>query len=651
MLRTSRIKDHYAEQRMFSRRAVIATVLIVIAIVVLIGRLTFLQVIRYDYFAELSQGNRIRIEPVPPNRGLILDRNGVTLATNQPTYQLELTREQVPDVDGTLKGLVEIGLLTADDVPRLTRVIRSRRSFEAVPVKLQLTEEELARFAVRRQDFPGVEIQPRLTRFYPLGTSGVHALGYVAAISEEDKARIEQADYAGTTLIGKLGVEGTYESELHGETGFQQILVNAQGRRVERLGLTVPELTRKEPIAGNDLLLTLDARLQKVAEEALGAQRGAIVALDPSNGDVLALASAPAFDPNALTRGLTVSEYNALATDIDRPLLNRALRGTYPPGSTVKPLFALAGLEYGVVTPEHTEFCRGRWSSPGYGRVRRDWRPEGHGNVDMRKAIATSCDVYFFDLARLLGIDRMAAFVSRFGLGAPTGIDIDGERSGIVPSTEWKKKAYRQKEYQVWFPGDTISVGIGQGQMLTTPLQLAHSIATVAARGQRFRPRLVKAVRDAKSGETRELAPVALEAAQVSDPHAWEVAIGGMVDVANAPYGTARGAAARAPYLIAGKSGTAQVFSVAANERIRKAGELEERLRDHALFVAFAPADVPMPKIVVTVIVENAPGGGSAFAAPIARRLLDAYLLTPEELVAQEAARKPAPAAPVTRGD
>lgn len=651
MLRSSRIKDHYAEQRMFTRRAMVAAVLIVIAIALLIARLTFLQVIRYDYFAELSQGNRIRIEPVPPNRGLILDRNGLTLATNQPTYQIELTREQVPDVDGTLKGLVDIGLLTADDVPRLTRVIRSRRSFEAVPVKLQLTEEELARFAVRRQDFPGVEIQPRLTRFYPLGTSGVHALGYVAAISEDDKARIEQADYAGTTLIGKLGVEGTYEAELHGETGFQQILVNAQGRRVERLGLTVPELTRKEPVAGNDLVLTLDARLQKVAEEALGPQRGAVVALDPSNGDVLALASTPAFDPNALTRGLTVREYNDLATDIDRPLLNRALRGTYPPGSTVKPLFALGGLEYGVVTPEHTEFCRGRWSASGYGRVRRDWKPEGHGTVDMRKAIATSCDVYFFDLARMMGIDRMAEFVSRFGLGAPTGIDIDGERSGIVPSTEWKKKAYRQPEYQVWFPGDTISVGIGQGQMLTTPLQLAHSIATVAARGQRFRPRLVKAIRDSRSGETREVMPVALDPVQMSDSRAWQVAIDGMVDVANASYGTARAAAARAPYLIAGKSGTAQVFSVAINERMRKAGDLEERLRDHALFVAFAPADAPMPKIAVAVIVENAPGGGSAFAAPIVRRLLDAYLLTPEELAAQEATRRPASAVPAARGD
>ena len=650
MARTRRIKDQHAEGRVFTRRTIIAGAVVAVCFAILIGRLTYLQVMRYDYFADLSQGNRIRIEPIPPNRGLILDRNGVALATNQPTYQLELIREQVPDVDATLKGLVEIGLLQPDDIARLHRVIRARRSFEAIPVRLQLTEEELARFAVRRQDFPGVEIQPRLTRFYPAGGSAVHALGYVAAISEEDKAKIEEADYAGTTLIGKLGIEGTYETELHGKSGFQQILVNAQGRRVERLGLTVPELSRKEPTAGNDLLLTLDTKLQKVAEAALGTNRGAVVALDPSNGDVLALASTPAFDPNVFTRGLAVGEYNALVTDVDRPLLNRALRGTYPPGSTVKPLFALAALEYGVVTPEHTEFCRGRWSSPGYGRVRRDWKPEGHGTVNMRKAIATSCDVYFFDIARMMGIDRMASFVSKFGLGAPTGIDIDGERSGIVPSTEWKKRAYRQKEQQVWFPGDTISVGIGQGQMLVTPLQLASAIATVASRGQRFQPRLVKGIRDAVTGQTRELPPTALPGVQLADPAGWDIAVGGMIDVANAPYGTARGAAAKSSYLIAGKSGTAQVFSVASNERIRKAGELAERLRDHALFVAFAPADAPMPKIVVAIIVENAPGGGSAFAAPIARKLLDAYLLTPEELAAQEAKRTPAPVA-TTRGD
>jgi penicillin-binding protein 2 len=330
-------------------------------------------------------------------------------------------------------------------------------------------------------------------------------------------------------------------------------------------------------------------------------------------------------------------------------MYDRALRGVYPPGSTVKPIFALAALEFGVVTPHETRYCRGRWSSPGYGRMRRDWKPEGHGTVDMRKAIATSCDVYFFDIARLMGIDRMASFTSQFGLGAPTGIDIAGERSGIVPSTEWKKRAYRQKEFQVWFPGDTISVGIGQGQMLVTPLQLAHATATLAAHGQRFEPRLVRAVRNVATGEVRELAPQALPPAKTSDPGAWEYAIGGMFDVVNAQYGSARSYVGKTQYTMAGKSGTAQVFTVAVTERVRKADELAEHLRDHALFVAFAPVEAP--KIAVAVVVENAPRGGSAFASPIARRILDAYLLTPEQWAEQEAQRKPQPPTTPATGD
>ncbi|RPH49261.1 MAG: penicillin-binding protein 2, partial [Lysobacterales bacterium] len=403
-----------------------------------------------------------------------------------------------------------------------------------------------------------------------------------------------------------------------------------------------------EPLAGNDLFLTIDQRVQQAAEEALRGQRASAVAIDPANGDVLAFVSTPAFDPNLFARGLSRPEYLALTEDPDRPMYDRALRGVYPPGSTVKPIFALAALEYGVVSAGESRYCRGRWSSPGYGRMRRDWKPEGHGAVDMRRAIATSCDVYFFDIARLMGIDRMASFVSQFGLGAPTGIDIAGERSGIVPSTEWKRRAYRQKELQVWFPGDTISVGIGQGQMLVTPLQLAHATATIAARGQRFEPRLVRAIRNVQTGEVRNLPPKALPPAKTSDPGAWEVAIGGMFDVVNAPHGTARSYLRDPLYHMAGKSGTAQVFTVAVTERMRKAGELAEHLRDHALFIAFAPVEAP--KIAVAVVVENAPGGGSGFASPIARRILDAYLLTPEQWAAQEAKRQPAPpAAPTPR--
>jgi penicillin-binding protein 2 len=652
MSRSVRIKDHHYEQQLFERRALAAAIIMAVAVVAVIARLIWLQVVKYDYYVQESQGNRIKIEPIPPNRGLILDRNGQPLATNAPSYQLELTREQVPDLDATLKELASLGMFEADEIAALKKDIRSRRSFEAVPVKLQLTDQELARFAARRHNFPGVEITPRLTRFYPLGNSSVHAIGYVGAISEEDEKLLNLEDYAGTTLTGKSGVERAYENELHGSAGSQQLLVNAQGRRVTSVGRGAIDLVRKEPIAGNDLILTIDHRVQQATEDALRGQRAAAIAIDPRNGDIITYVSTPAFDPNLFARGLSRAEYIALTEDPNRPMYDRVLRGVYPPGSTVKPIFAMAGLETGVVTSHDSRYCRGSWSSPGYGRARRDWKPAGHGYVDMRKAIATSCDVYFFDIARLMGIDRMAAFVGQFGIGAPTGIDIAGERVGILPSSEWKKRAYRsRKELQIWFPGDTISVGIGQGQMQVTPVQLANAISAVAARGKRFQPRLVRAVRDAQSGTTREIAPRELPAVKTTVAEGWDVAIGGMLDVVNAPHGTARSYLQPTPtYIMAGKSGTAQVFTVAITERVRKAGELAEHLRDHALFVAFAPADAPT--IAVAVIIENAPGGGSGFASPIARRILDTYLLTPEELAAQDAKRKPAAnAAPLPRGD
>jgi len=641
MLRSARIKDHNAEHRLFDRRAIAAAIVMVLAIAAVILRLVWLQVLKYEYFVDLSQGNRIKIEPIPPNRGLILDRNGVPMATNAPSYQLELRREQVPDLDATLASLAAIGLLEVDDIPALKKDIRSRRIFDAVPIRLQLNEEELARFAARRHDFPGVDIRPRLTRYYPLGESSVHATGYVGAISEEDKKTLNIDDYAGTNLTGKSGVEKAYERELHGTAGLQQLLVNAQGRSVERIGRSPVDLVRKEPIAGNDLYLTIDQRVQQIAEEALRGQRASAVAIDPANGDIIAFVSTPAFDPNLFARGLSRTEYRALTEDPDKPMYDRAIRGVYPPGSTIKPLMGLAALQYGVVTPEHTEYCRGLFRLPRVSRPWRDWNYDrgGHGPVNMRKAIATSCDVYFYDMANLLGVDRIHDFLAQFGLGAPTGIDIPGEKTGILPSTQWKKNAFRQPQMKIWYPGDTISIGIGQGYMSATPLQVAHYAATIAARGHRFQPRLVKAIRNVRTGEIRELEPKELPTVKESEPAAWDVAVGGMIDVANAPYGTARGAAANAPYLIAGKSGTAQVFKAAANERVRKANELQEHLRDHALFIAFAPADAPMPKLAVAVVVENAPSGGSAFAAPIARRILDAYLLTPEQWAEQEAKR------------
>ena len=647
MSRSVRIKDHHAEQQLFDQRAIAAGVIIALAIGAVIARLVWLQVIKYDYFLDLSQGNRIKIEPIPPNRGLILDRNGVPLATNAPSYQLELRREQVPDLDATLAGLSEIGLLDSDDIPAIKKDIRTRRIFDAVPIKLQLNEEELARFAARRHNFPGVDVKPRLTRYYPLGVSSVHATGYVGAISEEDKKTLNIDDYAGTTLTGKSGVEKAYESQLHGTAGLQQLLVNAQGRSVERIGRARVDLVRKEPVAGNDLFLTIDQHVQQVAEEALRTQRGSVVAIDPSNGDVIAFVSTPAFDPNLFARGLSRAQYLALTNDPERPMYDRAIRGIYPPGSTIKPLMGLAALQYGVVTPDHTELCRGMFRLPRVSRPWRDWNWDkgGHGPVNMRKAIATSCDVYFYDTANLMGIDRIHDFLEQFGLGAPTGIDIPGELTGILPSTKWKRTRFKQAEMQQWYPGDTISVGIGQGYMSATPLQLAHFAAAIAARGQRFQPRLVKAIRDVKTGQVRELEPKALPSVKTADPGAWDIAIDGMIDVANAPYGTARAVGANSSYLLAGKSGTAQVFKAAANERVRKAGELQEHLRDHVLFIAFGPADAPMPKMAVAVVIENArplPGtnsaGGSSVAGPIARRVLDSYLLTPEQW--QEAEQK-----------
>ncbi len=449
------------------------------------------------------------------------------------------------------------------------------------------------------------------------------------------------AKYAGTTLIGKLGIERAYEEELHGDTGHQQLLVNAQGRLVERVGVSAAELLRQEPMAGNDLILALDMRVQRAAEQALAGKRGAVVAIDPNNGDVIAFVSTPTFDPNGFARGLSVSEYSALQNDIDKPLYDRALRGVYPPGSTIKPLVALAALEYGTADPDDTRTCRGVFQLPGSSHRYRDWKKGGHGTVNMHKAIAESCDTYFYGVADKLGIDRMHDFLVKFGLGGETGIDIAGERSGLVPSKAWKKQAFKRRELQTWFPGETVIAGIGQGFMLATPLQLAQMAATIATRGQRFAPRLVKRIRDARTGEARELPPESISTIDLKDPAHWDLIIGGMVGVTNDPTGTARRSQAGAPYKIAGKTGTAQVFSVGQHEQYKES-EVEERLRDHALFVAFAPAEAP--KLAVAVLVENG-RSGSGTAAPIARAVFDAFLLPPEAAAKSEAAAVAAPAA------
>lgn len=617
-----RIKDHQAEQRLYLQRSALAIGVMALLATLLLGRLVLLQVVRYDHYLDLSQGNRTRIEPIPANRGLILDRNGTVLAENQPSYQLELVREQVPDLTAALKGLSRIGLIPVDEIEDVRRLVHARRAFEAVPIRLRLTEEQIANFAVHRHQFPGVDIRARSTRSYPFGSLAVHALGYVGAISESDLARIDRSAYAGTTLIGKLGVEAARENELHGKNGFREILVNAQGRSVQSQGELGLNLRTQPPKAGNDLMLAIDLPAQKAAEEAFTGRRGAAIALDPHTGDVLVMASMPGFDPGVFGRGITRAEYRALETDINIPLFNRAIRGVYPPGSTVKPVLAMAGLAYGVVTATETKFCTGAYRVPGTRRVAREGRGGVHGATDMRKAIASSCDVYFYDLAYELGVDRMHEFLAPFGFGKPTGIDIAGERSGLLPSREWKQKRFKDPSEGAWYPGDSVNFGIGQGFMSVTPMQLAQVTAVLAAQGNVFKPRLVRGMRDPETGKTTLFDPTPLPKVQGGTPEEWEVVMEGMRNTAIS--GTARGVFGKnVGYAIASKTGTAQVFSVAQNSRYVES-QVAERMRDHSWFIAFAPAEAP--QIAMAVLVENG-GFGASAAAPIARKIMDAYLL------------------------
>ena len=616
-----RIKDHWREQRLFDQRALVCAAAIGLATLALIARLFLLQVSRHDYYAELSQGNRVRTEPIPAARGLIIDRHGELIAGSQPTYQLELVPEEVPDIDATLEGLAQLNLIRAEDVDEIGRTIDSSRTFDSVPIRLRMSDEDVARFAVHRFEFRGVDIKTRQTRWYPNGNLAVHALGYVGAISEQDLKHIDRSAYAGTSLIGKLGVESAFERQLHGINGSREVLVNAQGRSVERQGAFVPKLHSKAPVAGDELQLSIDLKIQRIAEAALAGHRGAVVALDPNNGDVLALVSLPGFDPTMFAQGITAAEYRVLADDIDKPLFNRALRGTYPPGSTVKPAIALAALTNHAVDPLAHRFCAGSFHLPGSSFIYREYHNEHHGAVDLDDAIARSCDVYFYGLANELGVDRISGFLARLGFGSATGIDISGEKAGILPSREWKEKTFARPVDRVWFPGETVSFGIGQGYLTVTPIELAHYASIVASRGKIWRPRLVTAYRDPLNGELHQIAP--RSDGEVSGVAAddWQRVVHGMIGVTQR--GTAAAIGLHAPYVFAGKTGTAQVFTVARTEKYN-ASKINERLRDHSWFIAFAPADAP--RIALAVLEENG-GAGASAAAPIARKVLDAYLL------------------------
>jgi penicillin-binding protein 2 len=625
--RQSRIKNYFAENRLFTVRSIVAGVLAAALLLTVAGRLFYLQVLRYDYYANLSQGNSIRTEPIPPSRGLILDRHGVVLADNLPAFNVELVREQVGDnkaLDATLAQLVSVGLLRSEEVGNIRRTVLLHKVYESVPIKLLLSEEEMARFAVHRHQFSGVDIRARLARHYPLHEMGVHAIGYVSAINEQDLKQIDSAEYAGTSLIGKLGVEGAYEQQLHGKPGFRELEVNAAGRPVDKQGGYASKLATRPPVAGEDLILGMDVRVQKVAEEALVGKRGSVVALDPKTGDIIALASTPGFDPNDFVRGLSVAQYAALSNNIDVPLLNRALRGAYPPGSTVKPLYALAAQKYGVISASQVMYCPGFFTLPGSSNKYRD--DEVHHDVDMRTAISRSCDVYFYRVAEKMGIDHMHEFMSAFGYGELTGIDIPGEKAGLYASPEWKRRVFKRKADQVWFPGETVSMGIGQGPITVTPLQQAHFAAEIAERGQIIAvPRLVAATRAPGSASVVPRSPKFAPPVNMATEEQWGVVFDGM-EGAVSPSGTAHVAGAGAKYKWAGKTGTAQVVTVKQTEST-KHKDVDERKREHAWFIAFAPADDP--KIAISVLVENA-GFGATAAAPIARKVIDSYLLADE---------------------
>lgn len=603
-----RLRDHEREARLFRGRAVAAGVVAALVVVVLLARLLQLQYLSHEHYTTLSNDNRVRIEAIPPTRGLIHDRNGTVLAENLPSFSLELVPERVDDLDATLERLRPLIAFDEPDVERLRRAWRRARPFEGVPLRFRLTSEEVARFSVQRHRFPGVDIVAGLTRHYPYAQTGVHALGYVGRIDDDDLDRLDESAYRATSHVGKVGVEYAFEPVLHGEPGLRRAEINAQGR-------TLRVLQEQAPEPGDDIHLTLDLGLQRTAERLLADRNGAVVALDPRNGEVLALASTPTFDPNQFVNGIGGDTYAALRDSPRRPLFNRAIRGQYPPGSTIKPFVALNGLEADVRERDHSIDCRGYYRLEGRGRRYRDWK--AHGEVDLSAAITESCDVMFYDLALDLGMEQLSSFLRRFGLGRRTGIDIPGEHPGLVPDPQWK----RRERGESWYRGETLIHGIGQGYLNATPVQLAAAAAMLANRGEPVRPHLLRRTPapDEAVPEQPEPAVPPLELSLSSD---WEFVIDAMVGVTQGERGTARAIGWRSPHTIAGKTGTAQVFGLAQDEEYDEE-TIAAELRDHALFIAFAPAQAP--EIAVAVVVEHG-GSGSSAAAPVAQKLIDAWL-------------------------
>jgi len=627
----SELKNTQREQHYFRLRLIFGFLVVLLCFGILMARLAWLQVLQYQHYQTLAESNRISLVPIVPNRGLILDRNGVVLAHNQFVYTLELIPARVKDLEATLQGLGELVAISPLDLRRFRKRLRESHEFEGVMLRSNLSEVEAARFAVNRYRFPGVDIRSRLLRHYPQGARGAHLVGYIGRINDRDLQRLKERDeytnYLGSDHIGKSGLEEYYESRLHGKTGSQQVEINADGQAVRVLSST-------PPTPGDNLILSVDIRLQQIAEQAFGDRRGALVALNPASGEVLAYVSQPSFDPNLFVDGIDVDNWKALNESLDKPLINRPLRGIYPPGSTFKPFVALAGLEHGKREPPFAIQDPGFFTLPGKSHRYRDWKPGGHGVVDVRKAITVSCDTFFYGLANELGIDKLTEFVSHFGFGRKTGIDIHGELGGLLPTPEWKRKRFKQ----AWYPGETLIVGIGQGYTLVTPMQLAQATAILANNGVAIRPHLVSFIEDSRSGARRAVPIETVDQVRLDAGHV-DIVKEGMLDVTR-PGGTAASIGAGAPYTIAAKTGTAQVIGIKQGEKYDES-KVAERHRDHALFIAYAPAEEP--KIALAVIVENGGHGGSA-AGPIARQVMDYYLLGKEPPPSKPAQAGQAPA-------
>ena len=602
------IKDHSFENQLFINRIVIAFIIIILLTSGLIARLIYLQIVGNEHYSSLAKDNSIKIVPLVPARGIIYDRKGRVLAENTPSYSLEIIPEQIKDMDDTLLRLQKLLDISNEEIEQFQKLRKRQKRFASTPLLLSMTDEELAKFAVVRPYFLGVDIHTQLVRHYPYSDLTAHVVGYVGRINETELKELPIAEYRGSSHIGKLGVENSYESELHGKTGYAEIETNVQARLLNTLNEVNPD-------PGANLYLTLDIDLQKTAYDALAGFNGAVVAIDIATGGVLVFVSRPGFDPNPFVVGISNDTYQALQSSENQPLYNRALRGLYPPGSTVKPFVALAGLEYGAINPEQKLYCPGYYQLPGVSHKYRDWKRGGHGSVDLNQALTESCDVYFYRLASMLGIDNMYNFLQKFGFGEKTGIDLMGEKSGLLPSREWKL----DKKNQAWYPGETLITGIGQGYLQVTPLQLARATATLANKGKVVTPFLVRNIVSSQGSHQRTGAnnnDIPLNQDNIN------TVINGMINVIHSEHGTAKGINRNISYQIAGKTGTAQVTGIKQGAKYNE-NNIDFKFRDHALFVSFAPANDP--KIAVAVVVENGGHGGSV-AAPIAGQVIKQFL-------------------------